>query len=104
MNIKELASTLEEQPKSVRTYLRRNHPRPPDDMRKHWEGLSPELCKEVTAHFNLLRKKQAEKKEQREYLRKVEAKEKLGRKMSKAERIKFELAGLVNLETGELLE
>jgi len=103
MNIKELASTLGEQPKSIRSYLRRTHPRHVDKSRQPWEGLSPELCKEVTAHFNLLRKKQAEKKEQRECQRKVEAKEKLGRKMSKAERIKFELEGRVDIETGELL-
>jgi len=103
MNIKELASTLGEAPKSIRSFLREKHPRPPDETRQRWEDLSPELCKEISTHFHLLRKLQAEKKELRECQRKVEAEEKLGRKMSKEERIKFELEGRVDIETGELL-
>ena len=108
MNIKELASKLEEEPKSIRSYLRRTHPRHVDKSNQPWEDLSPEVCKETSNYFHLLRSPQPKERSKKKHPLKGKAKEKEQRKhqreITKAERIRLELAGLVNLETGELLK
>ena len=108
MNIKELAATLGEAPKSIRSFLRQNHPRHVDKSRQPWEGLSPELCKEITNHFHLLRGPQPKERSKKKYPLKGKAKEKEQRKhqreITKAERIRLELEGKVDIDTGELLE
>jgi len=105
MKIKELASTLGEQPKSIRSYLRRTHPRPVDKSNQPWEDLSPEVCKETSNYFHILREQQPKERAKEKHLRKAKEKAqgKPKIKMSKEERIKLELEGRIDLNTGELL-
>ena len=108
MKIKELASQIGEHPKSIRSYLRKNRPRPADNLRQRWQDLSPEVCKEISNHFHLLRGPQPKERAKEKHPHKGKAKEKEQRKhqreITKAERIKLELAGLVDIQTGELLK
>ena len=109
MDVNTLATIVDRKPSSVRQFLRKNYP-DVERVRLHsgskkaqgYGNLPEEVVQAAIAHFS--RDKERSKKK---YPLKGKAKEKEQRKhqreISKAERIRLELAGLVNLETGELL-